>query len=126
LNINYEVVVEDTQLPVEAFVEQLTNAVNSNQFTTILQAKAVELGVDALSDAISSSIQITPITPIVSSDDDNKLSGGAIAGIVIGSLFGAGLLFGIIYYFLVMKKSSSALKTPLIAETEKQNNAIFY
>ena len=56
---------------------------------------------------------------------DSGLSGGAIAGIVIGSLLGAALIGGAVYYFAFYDKSKGSSVSPSEQEVRtKQKNAV--
>jgi hypothetical protein len=49
---------------------------------------------------------------VVSNDDDGDLSGGAIAGIVVGVVVFLGIVAAIIYYFFFCRKSPMSKQEP--------------
>jgi len=100
LNINYEIFFAATSSTTSEEVSTtLTNAVYNGQFTTSLQANAKTAGVEVLATASSDSVSTSLVTDddIVTDDDTTssskkpKLSGGAIAGIIIACIVATGI-----------------------------------
>lgn len=94
--VSYRVVVE-TLLTSDDLIAQLTNAVNSGDFTSILQSTATANGATGLESASSDSIEVES----TDSSSDDELSGGAVAGIVIGVVVGVMLISFAFYYLKV-------------------------
>lgn len=95
ISISYEVEVESL-LTAEDLQNQLTATVNNGDFNSILQQQAITNGATGLESATSDSVE----TQTIGGDDsDDELSGGAIAGIVIGVVFGTVLIAMAVYYF---------------------------
>eukprot|EP01032_Pedospumella_encystans_P012299 gene12299-14238_t len=99
--LDYIVTVYST-LTAEQLRAQLTAAVNDGSFDRYLQAAAAANGATDLEGVTSGPIDTEIIPPEdevpSDSDDSNKLSAGAIAGIVIGSFCGFVLLVALIIY----------------------------
>ena len=99
--LDYIVTVYST-LTAEQLRAQLTAAVNDGSFDRYLQAAAAANGATDLEDVTSGPIDTEIIPPEdevpSDSDDSNKLSAGAIAGIVIGSFCGFVLLVALIIH----------------------------
>lgn len=94
----------------------LNSAISSNQFTAQLQRVATQLGSDSLATAqaegvansaatVDNDLQYPP-----TNDEDDTLSDGAIAGIVIGSVVFAALVIALIYYFVNGRSATKVQK----------------
>jgi len=100
----------------------LNNAVASNGFTTQLQKVATQVGSDNLASAEADGVSNSAATvdndlQYPPEDDEETLSDGAIAGIVIGAVVFAALLAAGIYYFFYAGSS-----TPKSQRVYVQNN----
>lgn len=93
-------------LTAEDLEDQLTNAVTSGDFNSILQTTAAINNATDLENATSESVEVESADGGSSNDD---LSGGAIAGIVIGVVVGTVLIAMIIYYFAFMGGSFTSV-----------------
>jgi len=100
--LTYTVLTQSSSLTYEGLSSQLKSSVSSGYFNEQLQSIASGEGYNALAQCTSSSATTVDETPASSSSSnkDDSLSAGAIAGIVIGSVFGAVLLGLGLYYFL--------------------------
>ena len=100
--LTYTVLTQSSRLTYEGLSSQLKSSVSSGYFNTQLQSIASGEGYNTLAQCTSSSATTVDETPTSSSSSnkDDSLSAGAIAGIVIGSVFGAVLLGLGLYYFL--------------------------
>jgi hypothetical protein len=99
----------NTKYSYDQITSQLTNNVNSGYFTQMLQSQAVLYGATTLLYATSYGILYTvPRDDDMGQNDDHKLSDGVVAGIVIGSVVGTGLLVGFIMYVRGAAASSSS------------------
>jgi hypothetical protein len=92
---------QDSSQVLATFSTNMKAAVKAGNFTKALQSNAQIYGAPKLfsssSNTVSSSVDIqNPSSG--SSNNNNKLSGGQIAGIVIGSIFGFFLLVVLIYF----------------------------
>jgi cell wall integrity and stress response component len=90
--------------------KSLEDASQGTTFTTNLQQAATEAGSTTLQTATVSGVSNSPMetAPLGGDDDgdDKKLSGGAIAGIVIGVVLGTIAIAAVIYYFCLGSKST--------------------
>lgn len=77
---------------------QLENAITAGLFDATLHTTASNNGATALTTATSGELLVTYPQPSGGSSD--KLSDGAIAGIVIGCVAGVVLIFALAYYFM--------------------------
>lgn len=91
----FEDLLEDTTYYIFARAKENENYVQGD-------AKITEIKTDVY-------VAPTPIDPNPV-DDKNGLSGGAIAGIIIGSVVGAGIIAFAIYWFVIKKKTFSDIK----------------
>jgi len=100
--LTYTVLTQSSSLTYEGLSSELKSSVSSGYFNTQLQSIASGEGYNTLAQCTSSSVSTVDETPTSSSSSnkDDSLSGGAIAGIVIGSVFGAVLIGLGLYYFL--------------------------
>ena len=100
--LTYTVLTQSSSLSYEGLSSQLKSSVSSGYFNEQLQSIASGEGYNTLAQCTSSSATTVDETPASSSSSnkDDSLSAGAIAGIVIGSVFGAVLLGLGLYYFL--------------------------
>lgn len=100
VNANYVVVAYGAGLSFESLTNQLNQAIQSNQFTTVLQKNANAANATALANAYSDTpASFVDLTPI-SNNNDDELSDGAIAGIVIGVIVFVLIVACIVGYFL--------------------------
>jgi hypothetical protein len=85
-----------------SIVNQLDADILDNQFTSTLQAQAAVLGATSLANAVADIISTFTAPTIItnSSNESNTLSGGAIAGIVLGIIFGLALIVGGVYAYM--------------------------
>ena len=108
-----------------SLTSQLNTAVTSGTFTTNLQKVSTALGATetshASATAVSNSAPETSAPP-ASDGGKERLSGGAIAGIVIGALAGLAILAGAAYYCFVVKGGSTS-STANNAGTSKTSRA---
>jgi len=57
------------------------------------------------------------------SESSSGLSGGAIAGIVIGTIAGVAIIAGLVYYFLIAGKSASAVAPAAVGDSAAKSTA---
>jgi hypothetical protein len=95
---------------------ELVDAVNSGEFNDYLDEYGNSTGAVYLVGATSNSVTITNINVNDDSSDGSGLSGGAIAGIVIGVLAFLALLGAVGYYQFQRKHVRSDLKAALIVD----------
>jgi len=92
--------------------QQLSNAVADNSFTNSLQSAAKSYGAtvtanaDATSVTSSNPVEVAPSSTSSSSSTSNELSGGDIAGIVIGVIAFVVLVAAAAYYFMFIYRPS--------------------
>jgi cell wall integrity and stress response component len=90
--------------------KSLEDASKGTTFTINLQQAAAEAGSTTLSTAAVAGVSNTPMeaAPLGSADDsdEEKLSGGAVAGIVIGVVLGTIAIAALIYYFCLGSKTT--------------------
>lgn len=111
IEASYIVEVRDADQSYESLSSQLSDAVTSGQFNTILQTNAAANGATGLEDATSDSVTTTNLLADNGNnkkkdDSDDGLSDGAIAGIVIGVLAGV-IIIGLIAYFVINKSGGN-------------------
>jgi hypothetical protein len=117
-------------------IVKLTAAVNSGNFTKLLQQVSTELGATSMKNATISTITSTLVNiqypptsnptkqpSSTSSSSSKKLSGGAIAGIVIGSIL-VFILFIVLIYFVFIAKTSNNKIATTYQEDEPHNRAV--
>lgn len=107
LATSYKVSVRNASLSYDELSTELTDAVESGEFDTLLTTNAQDNGATALVGATSDEVETQNLVTDSGSSDDG-LSGGAIAGIVIGVLVGVALICGAIYYVISNKDTSEA------------------
>lgn len=110
ISTSYQVSVHDPSQTYSSLSSQLSNAVSGGTFTVLLQSYGTSTGATGFQQASSDSVSTSDLVGS-SGNDDDSLSGGAIAGIVIGVLVGVLLLAGIIYYFALSKPAAAAAQT---------------
>lgn len=98
IQTSYVVQSSDSSLTYASVSAQLTSAIDNGVFNDILNSNAQTAGATALEGCTSSVVTTVPIDNNTSSSS-TTLSGGAIAGIVIGIVVGLGVLFAIGYYY---------------------------
>jgi len=96
-----------------ALTQKLSDAVASGEFTNRLRANAVTFSAPELLAANGTDVTSNdPGLPGPSSDSDDKLSDGAIAGIVIGCVAFVVIVAFLIYFFCFHASASAAESTP--------------
>ncbi len=90
----------------EQLSAQLENAITSGNFDNTLHTLATTNSATALTTVSSGEIIVTYPPSDNDSGNSNKLSDGAIAGIVIGSVVGALIIGFLVYYFMCSAKHS--------------------
>lgn len=86
----------------------LSNAVTSDTFTTYLQSASVTYGSTNLANADATGVVSVPDEVSYPGSDDDGLTDGQIAGIVIGTVFGFFIIVGLVYYFFFSGSSNFA------------------
>ena len=120
--LNYDVMVPSTGTS-EDLQDQLRNAVYDGTFNAYLQEEVEASGATDLEGASSDTISTRNINGNNGKSED-KLSDGAIAGIVIGCFFGLVLIAALIFFFVCYHPSSatatgtSPQKTTAVATEE--------
>jgi hypothetical protein len=87
---------------------QLSNAVSTGVFTNNLNSIAADSGATALVGCSSTSVSSQPIETSSSSSSSNKLSAGAVVGIVFGVLIGIGLFVSVMYYYTMYRERKAS------------------
>lgn len=100
-------VVTNSKLTASQLFDQLSNKVNNGDFTIILQQFATGNTATYLLNAESDEV-----IEVEEVDNDSRLSGGAIAAIIVGSIFGAALVLLALYLMIVGTGSSSDSSYP--------------
>jgi hypothetical protein len=100
---------------------QLSSAVDNGDFDSLMHSIAVAYAATDLETAVSASIKVTDVTP--TADDSggggkDGLSGGAIAGVVIGTIAGVALLGALLWYVLSAKRSVPMSSQPNEVQVE--------
>jgi len=112
--LNYDVIVPSTETS-EQLQDQLRNAVYDGTFNMYLQEEVEQSGATDLEGASSDTISTRNINGNNGKSED-KLSDGAIAGIVIGCFFGLVLIAALIFFFVCYHPGSA---TSTGASTQK-------
>jgi hypothetical protein len=105
----------------EQLSSQLSSAVDDGDFDSLMHSIAVAYAATDLETAVSASIKVTDET--LTSDDSggggkDGLSGGAIAGVVIGTIAGVALLGALLWYVLSAKRSVPMASQPNEVQVE--------
>lgn len=102
-------VVTNSKLTASQLFDQLFNKVDNGDFTIILQQNAAGNTATYLMNASSDGDDLVEVEEV---DNDSRLSGGAIAAIIVGSIFGAALVLLALYLMIVGTGSSGDSSYP--------------
>jgi len=91
---------------------QLENAITSGSFDNTLHTLAITNSATALTTVSSGEIIVTYPPSDNGNNNSDKLSDGAIAGIVIGSVAGVLIIGFLVYYFMCSSKHSLLTNQP--------------
>ena len=108
VSLKYTVTVRDPLMHLSTLKEQLETAVASKAMDENLRTTATEFGVLNLVNGTFSAPLVT--NPNASSDDSNKLSTGAIAGIIIGGILVLALIILACHYCMARGRNKQHRK----------------
>ena len=99
-----------------AAVQTINTAVTTGTFAQTLQTVALSLNVTTFNNITAEKVEVGNVfvqqpptyspTVMIRERVASPLNDGEIAGVVVGVTVGVGLVFGVIYYFYVLKKST--------------------
>ena len=110
ISISYTVSV-DSAYSVASLASQLQSATENGKFDASLHAQALTAGATGLQSASTDRAVVTyPPASSPAARTDNKLSSGAIAGVVIGVLAGVALMATLLKRFLFLSRHDGLLQ----------------